>query len=87
VQSAGKGIDRLGFGDEGVGFSVGETAWVRQAGEIAAILVEMGDGVFRTDEYDDGVAAFFGLANAQHFDAAGMRCEGVVIAEDIGRSK
>ena len=72
VQSAGERVDGLGFRDEVMGFRVGEAARVGQAREVVAILVEMGDGVFRADEDDDGVAAFFGLADAQHFDAAGV---------------
>ena len=43
---------------------VGEAARVGKAGEVFAIVVEMGDGVLRADEDDDGVAAFFGLADA-----------------------
>ncbi len=84
VEASGERIDRLGIGDEVGGLGVGEAARIGKAGEVLPLLIEVSDGVLRADEDDDRVAAFFGLADADDFDARGMRGESVVIAEDIG---
>ena len=63
---------------------VGEAARVGKAGEVFAVVVEVRDRVLRADENDDGVAAFLGLADADHLHAGSMRRQGVVIAQDIG---
>ena len=66
-----------------MGACVGKAARVRDAGKIFAILFQVRDGILRTNEYDDGVATFFGFADAQNLDAAGMRRQAVVVTKHI----
>ena len=69
VETAGEGVDGLGVGDDFFRLVIGEAAGIGEAGEIFTVGVEVFDGVFRPDEDDDGVAAFFRLADVDNFDA------------------
>ena len=84
VEAAGESVDGLGLGDELLGLVVGEAAGVGEAGEVFAVGVEILDGVFGAYEDDDGVAAFFGLADVDDFDARGFFGEGSVVADYVG---
>ena len=84
MEAAGEGVDGLGVGDELAGLVVGEAAWVGEAGEVFTVGVEVLDGVFGADEDDDGVAAFFGLADVDDFNAGGFFGEGAVVADYVG---